>query len=182
MTQKPQILHKEIVATSQLFRIEAVNLRFSNGEERRFERLSGQRSKRAVMVIPLLDDDTILLIREYGVGLEDYHISFPKGTVDDGEELLAAANRELQEEVGYAAEEFIPLKSLSNSPAYSTRVMDLLIARQLTPQRLPGDEPEPLEVVPWRLSDIDSLLIRPDFHEVRSLAALFLVRDWLNEQ
>ena len=47
---------------------------------------------------------------------------------------------------------------------------------------LAGDEPEELEVVPWKLDDIDQLILREDFSEGRSIAALFIAREWLRQQ
>ena len=55
----------------------------------------------------------------------------------------------------------------------------ILLARDLYPERLPGDEPEPLEVVPYPMKDLVNLVARPDFCEGRSIAALFLAREWL---
>ena len=52
-------------------------------------------------------------------------------------------------------------------------------AQDLYPERLPGDEPEELEVVPWKLDDLASLVQREDVTEGRSIAALFLVRELL---
>lgn len=79
--QKPQILHTELVAESRLFKVESVHLRFSNGVERVYERMrSGGRG--AVMLVPMLDDDTLLLIREYSAGTHSYELGFPKGLID----------------------------------------------------------------------------------------------------
>lgn len=181
MTDKPIILEKKVLASTRIFQIEGVHLRFSNGEERHFERLKGQ-AHEAVMIIPVLDRETILLVREYGVGLEDYYLGLPKGTVDKEEDVLAAANRELMEETGYGAKKLIHLKSLSSAPAYTTRKMRLVLAMDLFQQRLPGDEPETIEVVPWKLKDLNILLGREDFHEARSIAALYMVRDMLNNE
>ncbi len=64
MRKKPETLHREIVARSRLFRVEALDLRFSNGVEVKYERLTSSTSG-AVIVVPMLDDDTVLLIREY---------------------------------------------------------------------------------------------------------------------
>ena len=97
MDKKPQILHRSLVAESRLFRIESLDLRFSNGVERTYERLVPGGGG-AVMVVALLDDDTVALIREYGGGIEDYTLTLPKGAVDMGESLRDASNRELQEE------------------------------------------------------------------------------------
>ena len=93
----PKILHKQIVAESDLFKIESVGLEFSNGNTRIFERFLGTRN--SVMVIPLLDKDTLLLVKEYAVGTERYEITFPKGIIDQNEDLHVAANRELKEEI-----------------------------------------------------------------------------------
>ena len=68
--QKPQILHTELVASSRLFRVEQVHLQFSNGEERVYERMQGG-NRGAVMVVPMLDDHTVLLVKEYAVGTEN---------------------------------------------------------------------------------------------------------------
>ncbi len=52
----------------------------------------------------------------------------------------------------------------------------IVLATDLYPNRLQGDEPEEIEVVPWKLSEIDTLLQAADFTEARSIAALFLTR------
>lgn len=181
MPTKPKILGTKTVASSRLFEIEEVQLCFANGNQRVFERLRG-RLTGAVMIAPMLDNDTVLLIKEYGVGMEDYFLGLPKGIVEPGEDLTVAANRELMEETGYGAKEFTPLKSLTSAPGYIRgKGMQLLLARNLYPQRLQGDEPEEIEVVPWRLSRLHELLQRDDFSEARSVAALFMLREMLHE-
>ena len=77
--------------------VEELDLRFSNGERRTYERLAS-RGHGAVMIIPVLDDNTILLINEYAAGVHEYQLTLPKGLVDPGETALEAANRELMEE------------------------------------------------------------------------------------
>ncbi|RZA16036.1 MAG: ADP compounds hydrolase NudE, partial [Lysobacteraceae bacterium] len=62
---------------------------------------------------------------------------------------------------------------------YMSHLTHVVLARDLYPQRLPGDEPEELEVVPWKLAEIDLLLDREDFSEGRTIAALFLAREWM---
>ena len=52
-------------------------------------------------------------------------------------------------------------------------------ARALAGASMTPDEPEELEVVPWKLADLDQLMLREDFSEGRSLAALFIAREWL---
>lgn len=176
--QKPEILNRETVSHSRLFRADAVHLRFANGEERYYEKLCS-RNHGAVLIVPLLDENTVLFIREYAMGLENYHLAFPKGARDEGETLLQAANRELKEEVGYGARELVFLKRVFLSPSYMEHNINIFVARDLYPERLTGDEPEPIEVVPLKLDQINEIVMRGDVCEGRSIAALYMVREWL---
>ena len=115
MEQKPEILDTRLVAKSQLFGIEELHLRFSNGVERTFERLRTPPIA-AVMCVPLLPDGRVVLIREYGAGTENYQITLPKGAYEHGEDWRQAANRELKEEAGYGARALTLLKEMTLSP------------------------------------------------------------------
>ncbi|MBT3520102.1 MAG: NUDIX domain-containing protein, partial [Gammaproteobacteria bacterium] len=98
----PTIKNKSTIITTKLFKLNKLNIEFSNKATRDYEVISGT-GNGAVMIIPILGDD-ILFIREYAAGIDDYSLTFPKGKIDDGESILVAANRELQEEVGYKSE------------------------------------------------------------------------------
>jgi ADP-ribose diphosphatase len=176
MKKKPIIQGTTPLCSSRLFTIEAVDLAFSNGATRTFERLKSRVTK-AVLVLAL-HEDHLILIREYCVGLEEYLLGLPKGLIDPGETALEAANRELQEEAGFGANELEYVTTLSMNPGYTNLLTDVVIARDLYPARLPGDEPEPLDVVHWPLNKLDALLAREDFNESRSIAALM----WLNRE
>ncbi len=180
MPRKPEILNCQEVARSRLFRVQQVELRFSNGEERVYERLASG-SHAAVIVVPMLDDDTVLLIREYGVGIEGYELGLPKGRVEPGESSEQAANREMMEEVGYGAKRLQKLKLLSQSPAYMQHHTQVVLAQDLFPQTAEGDEPEPLIVEPYKMSQLDQLVARQDLTEARSIAALYMARACLDK-
>lgn len=179
MTQKPQILSKTTLAESRLFRIEAMDILFSNGERRDYERLARNQATGAVLIVPILDKETVLLIREYAAGVDRYEIGLPKGKIDAGENLIDAANRELKEEVGYGANQLHHLTSLSIAPSYLEHTTNIVIAQDLYAQKLPGDEPEELEVIPWKLNNIQAILATGECTEARSIAALYLTREYL---
>lgn len=173
MEEKPEILATRTVCRSRLFRIEQVDLRFSNGVQVQYERLRGS-PRGAVLVVPMLDADTVLLVREYAVGVERYELGLPKGRVDGEETILETANRELMEEVGYGARRLRLLRTLTVAPGYLGHSIHVVVAEDLYPCRVPGDEPEQIQVVPWQLGRLDELLAREDFTEARSIAALLL--------
>lgn len=174
--QLPAITARKPVAKSRLFSIEQVDLTFSNGEKREYERMLGS-NRGAVMIVPMIDDETMLLVREYCAGTHSYELGFPKGLVDPGESPENAANRELQEEIHYAAKSLKHLHQARIAPAFFNSKMDIYLATDLYPSALIGDEPEPLEVVEWKLSDYKSLLAQEDFNEARSIVALMMLKD-----
>ena len=179
MRQKPRIRNTRIVAKSRLFRVEQLDLEFSNGATAQYERLKSS-GFGAVLIVPMLDDNTILLIREYAAGTDRYELALPKGRIESGEDMLEAANREIMEEVGYGAHRLEHLMSLSIAPGYLGHMTHIILARELFERREPGDEPEEIEVVPWGLDRLSELVARDDCTEARSIAALFLVRERLS--
>jgi ADP-ribose diphosphatase len=173
---QPEILSVRTAARSRLFHIEAVKLRFSNGNEREYERLAGSAEPGAVVIVPLLDARNILLVREYAVGLERYELGLPMGLIHGSESTLEAANRELMEETGYAAHKLTHLHTLALAPGILGYRMDVVLATDLHPRRLQGDEPEPLETVLWPIDRLDELSVNSTISDARTLAALFVAR------
>jgi ADP-ribose diphosphatase len=81
--------------------------------------------------------------------------------------------------VGFGARRLTVLHKLALSPSYMAHMADVVLAQDLYPEKLPGDEPEELDIVPWRLDELHLLLGREDVTEGRSIAALFLAREYL---
>ncbi|MDI9819576.1 MULTISPECIES: ADP compounds hydrolase NudE [unclassified Legionella] len=181
MRKKPVCSKRTVVAKSNLFTIEQMHLQFANGAQRIFERIRSH-GHGAVLIVALTAGESLLLVREYAAGTDSYELAFPKGLINRGESALEAANRELREEVGFGAKQLHWLRRMTLAPGYFGAMLDLIVAYDLYPSPLPGDEPEPLEVVEWPLSAADELLLRPDFSEARSIAALLLVKQWWKKE
>ncbi len=181
MREKPHIVNASVVCETRLFSIEELELKFSNGVEARYERLKVA-TDGTVLIVPLLDERTVLLIIEYAAGTHEYELCLPKGRINAGENHMEAANRELMEELGYGAKRLHSIRSVTIAPGYIGTRTHVVLARELYKQKLLGDEPEDIEIVPWPLDQLDALLSREDFTEARSIAALFIVRDLLDKE
>ncbi|TVP81654.1 ADP compounds hydrolase NudE [Thioalkalivibrio sp.] len=175
---KPAVHERRTVARSRLFEVEEMHLEFSNGVRTCYERLVGG-SRGAVVIVPMLDPETVLLIREYAAGTDRYELGLPKGKVEADEDLLTAADREIMEEIGYGSRRLTYLGALSLAPGYMSHTSHLVLAEDLYEARVPGDEPEEIEVLPWPIRDLGRLLEREDCSEARSIAGLFMVRERL---
>jgi ADP-ribose diphosphatase len=174
----PRITSRRTVAQTRLFRVEELELRFSNGVEVTWERMYGS-PRGAVLVVPVRDDNEVLMIREYAAGMERYELGLPKGRIEQNESPVEAAGREITEEIGFGARKLRQLRSLTEAPGYFRHETHVVLAEDLYPDSRPGDEPEPIELVPWRLDRLDDLLNHPECTEARSIAALFIVLELL---
>lgn len=164
-----------------MYNIERLELEFSNGVERVYQRLITS-GLGAVIIVPMLDENTVMLVREYAAGIHAYEMGLPKGRLEKGESTVAAANRELMEEIGYGAHDLKELTTLTLAPGYMTHRTHLVLARDLYEKSLPGDEPEPLECIPWPITDLASLVSRDDCTEGRTIAALYIAREYLRQK
>jgi ADP-ribose pyrophosphatase len=99
----------------------------------------------AVVILPLFDDGTVLLERQFRYPLGQVFIEYPAGKIDPGEDPLECAKRELQEETGYTASDWRFLCTIHNAIAYSDEHLDLYLARGLTAGQAKLDDGEFLE-------------------------------------
>lgn len=176
----PTINRREEVARSRLFRIESLDLTFSNGTEVQYERLMpGRPGGGGVLVVPMLDHETVVMIHEYSAGTESYELCLPKGMMEPEESPESAANREIAEEIGYAARRLTLLTNFTLAPGIMGHRTQIVLAEDLYPQEAEGDEPEPLIVEHWKMHDLHALGMSDNCSEARTLAALYLARDHL---
>lgn len=107
----------------------------------------------AVMIVPVLDSETIILVRQYRYPLRRHFYELPAGKKEQGEEPLVTARRELREECGYEAAEWTHLGAVHPCIGYSDEAIELYLARDLTHVGQATDDEEFVEVVPLRLAE-----------------------------
>lgn len=172
--EMPVVIESHTLAKTALFEVSESVVRFASGAERCLERIK-TRSGPTVLIVPMFQEDQLILIREYCTGTNSYELVFPTGTVGQDETIEAAANRELREEVGLSAKKISRIAQLKVFPGHFDHQTYAVLAQDLYPEKVVGDEPEPIEVVHVHISDVDTLLESGEFAEARSLAALFLL-------
>jgi ADP-ribose pyrophosphatase len=101
----------------------------------------------AVGVVPFLDEETVVLVRQYRHPVGEVTLELPAGKLDEGEDVRACVERELREETGYRARKIAPLIRYWPTPAFANEVLHLFIATGLVAGRENPDEDEFLEVV-----------------------------------
>ena len=125
-----------------------------------------------VGVVPFLDDERILLVRQYRYVQEDARWEIPTGGVKEGESLEDAAERELQEEIGYRAEHLTRISSYYTSKSICRETAHLYIGQGLSLARRPPDETEFIEVKAFDLNEAMRMVIDCDIMDSMSVIAI----------
>jgi ADP-ribose pyrophosphatase len=127
----------------------------------------------AVVVAALDEAGRLYLVSQYRHAIARNLLELPAGGLEPGEEPLAAAKRELREEVDLEAHDWVSLGSFFSSPGFANERLHAFLARELVPVQGQPDEDEDLTVVTYALSDLLQHL--DDVHDAKTLAALLLV-------
>ncbi len=131
----------------------------------------------AVVIIPLFEDGTVLLERQFRYPLGQVFIEFPAGKIDPGEDPLRCAQRELQEETGYSAHAWQAICTIHNAIAYSNEHLELFVARQLIAGQSRLDDGEFLETFHAPVADLLDWVRQGKITDVKTVIGAF----WLEK-
>ena len=134
----------------------------------------------AVAVLALLDNGNLVMERQYRYPPQREFIELPAGKIDPGEDMLFTAQRELLEETGYAATEWVHLTTAWPCIGYADERMEYFLARGLTLQSSKLDEGEFLEVFELSLPDAIEWIRLGKINESKTIVGLFWLEKYLN--
>ena len=171
MSHEPT-LHSERIYEGKILslRVDTVQLR------------SGGRTKREIVehgactaIVALDSDDNVLLVRQYRKAVEKMLLEIPAGGIEDGEDPLDGARRELEEETGFAAERWEKLGYFYTSPGFCTEAMYLYLAAGLKSAERDADDDEDIELVRVPLKKTLELMASGEICDAKSIAGLLMV-------
>ena len=176
MVDEWETVESDELLASPIFRIDRVRRRHPDGLEGEFFAMD---LPDWVNVVALTEDDEVVLVRQYRHGTDEITLEIPGGNVDPGESPREAAERELREETGYAAEEWHTIGRVEPNPAFMDNVCDTLLA--VGAERV--GEPNPDVHEEFEILSVP----RPEFHaKIRSgeirhalvVAAAYHLLEW----
>jgi ADP-ribose pyrophosphatase len=127
-----------------------------------------------VVMVPVDAEGRILLVRQYRAPADANLLEVPAGSIDADEEIEAAAQRELQEEVGMRAGSLRRLGGFYSAPGYCTEFLHVFLCGDLTESRLAGDEDEQIEVERRTLAQALAAIASGEIRDAKSVAGLLL--------
>jgi ADP-ribose pyrophosphatase len=126
------------------------------------------------VILPVFDDGTVVLVRQYRHPAVRYLLEAPAGTLDDGERPEVGAARELQEELGLSAGRMEKLSEFFVSPGFCEEKMWVFLATELTEGKQNPEEDEVLEVVRLPLDEALEMISSGEIEDAKTIIALML--------
>lgn len=163
-------LASETVFTGRVFSVTRDLVRLPHGSETTLDIV---RHRGSVVLLPMPDDHSVILVRQYRHALGRTVWEVPAGTLEEGEDAVEGARRECHEEVGRWPEDVELLASLYPSPGYTTEVMHFYRATKLTvPSHAAAHDPdEDLEVRTVTLHELDAMITAGDVVDMKTVVA-----------
>lgn len=132
-----------------------------------------------VGVVALTDDNKIIMVKQFRKPIEEAIWEIPAGKLDRGEDPLECGKRELEEETGFKAREFVSLGYFYPSPGFANEVTHLFFAKGLYPGKTNPDEDEFLDVEEIELEEIRDMIAKNQINDAKTVIA-FLKCELLN--
>lgn len=166
-----KLIKSEPAFQGRTFKMRRDTVQMPNGRETRLDIVEHGGS---VVMVPVDADGNILFVRQYrhAAGLD--MLELPAGTRDGAEPPEVCAAREMREETGMAAASLESLGAFYLAPGYSTEFMYVYLATELSPNPLPADTDEFLQVERIKTAQAMDMARNGKLQDAKSLAALLL--------
>lgn len=129
----------------------------------------------AAIIVPMLDDYTVLVERQYRYPLRQHFLELPAGKIDPGEEPAVTARRELLEETGYEAEFWAHLFTTYPCVGYSNERLEFYVARMLRYVGHPGEEGEFLETIALPVDQALAMIAAGEITEAKTILGVLWI-------
>ncbi len=166
-----QPLSREKLYSGPVFDVVKVSMQLPDRRQRSYDLVEHAGS---VTIVPVDDHKQIFFVKQYRVGAGHTLLELPAGVLEEGEDPLVSANREMREEIGMAATEITSLGSFYLAPGYTSEYMTIFLARGLYPAPLEPDEDEFLEIVTLPIEVVYEQAFAGKIQDGKTLAALLL--------
>lgn len=133
----------------------------------------------ASAVVAIDEDNRIIMEKQFRYALNDYLLEIPAGKLDAGEDPLVCAKRELEEEAGIIASEWISLGTIATSPGFCNEVIHLYVAKGLSKGEIHWDEDEYVEVERYTLDELLQRIKEETIKDSKTLSALLLAMPYI---
>lgn len=174
---------EKTIESEYIYKGKVVNLRI---DEVRLQ--NNKKSKREIVehrgataIVPIDSENNIIMVTQYRKAVEKTLLEIPAGTLEDGEDPLECAKRELVEEIGFGAKEFLHLISFYSTPGFTTEKLHLYMAKNLYKKEGIPDEDEFIQVKKVPLDEAFNMVMKGEIEDAKSIIGILLVHKRVRE-
>ncbi len=131
-----------------------------------------------VAIVAIDSDGNLLLVNQFRQPVERELLEIPAGSIEPGEDPVAAVSREMQEETGYLPRKVERLGGFDSSPGYCTEYLHLYLATDLVPSQLHAEDTESIRLVRVPLEQVSNLIASGRLCDSKSITGLFLFLEY----
>ena len=171
-----QSLYKETLYSGPIFDVAKIYVQLPDGRERGYDLVEHGDS---VTILPIDNKGQIYFVTQYRVGSDSLLLELPAGVLEDGEDPIETARREIREEIGMDASEIIPLGGFFLAPGYTDEYMSVFLAKGLYSSPLEPDEDEFINVVAMSVETTYKKARTGEIEDGKTLAALLMAMPYI---
>jgi len=173
MELREQTIETSEVFSGRLVKLRVDRVRLPNGRETTREIVE---HRGAVAAVPLIDADTIVLVRQFRQAAGETLLEIPAGTLDAGEDPVACVVRELEEEIGYHAGCVGEMFRSYLAPGYSSEMLHTFLAEDLTKVGAHSEEDEFIEIVQLPLDEAAGKILSGEIKDAKSICGILMAQ------
>lgn len=178
--EPPQLLKQRLFYEGRKFNFEVNRLRLPNQAEGDWECI---RHPGGALAVPITADGHLIMVRQYRFAVMGRLLEFPAGTIESAESPSDTIRREIQEEIGYSAQTWLPIGNFSLAPGYSDEIIYAFLATDLDPIKSPpeADLDEDIEVVSLTPAQLEQSIFSGEAIDAKSIASFYLAKPYLDK-
>ena len=179
MDYTEKTLNREDVYRGKIIDVHRDRVRLSNGDEsiREIVEHSG-----GVTIVPVDEQGNVYCVRQFRYAYGEHLLETPAGKLEPGEAPLECAVRELGEETGFTADEYVYFGELYPSPGYCKESLHIYLATGLHPGKMHLDQDEFLDVEKYPLDTLLKMVMDGEIRDAKTVVAILKTKRWFEEK
>lgn len=178
------MFEEKTMKSDKLYEGKILNLRVDTVElpDKKYSKREIVEHPGSVAVIPITEDDSIVLVKQYRKAVEKFLLEIPAGKLEINEEPRVTAIRELREETGYSTEKMEYLMEFYSSPGFTNEKIYLFLATDLVKGELDHDTDEYITVEKYNIDILKKMIERGEIIDSKTIIGIMLAKKYLDSK
>ena len=175
---------EKTMKSEKVYKGKIVNLRIDTVElpDKKYSKREIVEHPGSAGIIPLTDDDSIILVKQFRKPVEKSLLEIPAGKIEINEEPRQTALRELDEETGYTSNKLEYLFEFYTSPGFSNEKMYLFLATELSEGEAKPENDEYIETVKIKVEDLVDMVNKGEINDSKTIISIFYAERYINQK